>query len=243
MPSRHPMMPQYQPMPIIASRPPMMQPGIGGPPSMMKFGMPPGMGGMPPMTKPGMPLDMGGMPPMGRMPPPMGGMPCMGAMPSMAAMPCSAPPPSVGSPFPMMMAQPGPQGMASPKFDLLEDIGSFGCSSQTAMSAPPKQSYNIPPPVPSPSSLSSSSFMTIITKQAASGIWPASAFPELHSSCPSALTEDQWVTICVVVLLKTKFKDRADEAELILRKAIRALGAAGVTMGNYEEAATKALNL
>jgi hypothetical protein len=46
-----------------------------------------------------------------------------------------------------------------------------------------------------------------------------------------------------VVLLRTKFKEREVEAELILRKAVLALQAAGVAIEPYEEAAKKALSL
>ena len=93
------------------------------------------------------------------------------------------------------------------------------------------------------SPLASSSFLEIITKQLASGLWPLSAYPELGAVRPLALTGDHWATICVLVLLNVKFRARAEECELILRKTMKALETAGVSTERYQAEAKAALGL
>lgn len=209
-----------------------------GPPTMSapaQYAGPPMSRPNPPQfTQPSSGLFSGSQPPVGNI------RTFGGSRPQNQAQPAGMPGMSFGaapSPPSMPLSFGPPQGSLA----VMQKPGSHpGLFPTRSMPEAPRNPIQSHPASLSPSNpqLSSSSFLDIITKQAASGLWPGSAYPELQSTRPSTLTEDQWSTICVLMLLKLKFKERAEESELIVRKAVRALEAAGVVIGEHEEVAT-----
>jgi len=103
-----------------------------------------------------------------------------------------------------------------------------GSSSSQAISA------NTPTPsaVPQPStSALAASLVALVSQQEVSGLWLSTHFPDLLLQCAlpeevAALGEqakDLWTTLCVLVLLTSKFHQQAEEWEVIARKANRVL--------------------
>ena len=128
----------------------------------------------------------------------------------------------------MMSACLGDEEDAEMEEDCYDYLESRGSSSSQAISA------NTPTPsaVPQPStSALAASLVALVSQQEVSGLWLSTHFPDLLLQCAlpeevAALGEqakDLWTTLCVLVLLTSKFHQQAEEWEVIARKANRVL--------------------
>ena len=145
------------------------------------------------------------------------GMPMMDEPQALCCRSCNAPD--------MMIAGLGDEEDAEMEEDCYDYLES---SSSQAISA------NTPTPsaVPQPStSALAASLVALVSQQEVSGLWLSTHFPDLLLQCAlpeevAALGEqakDLWTTLCVLVLLTSKFHQQAEEWEVIARKANRVL--------------------